>query len=166
MLTDTKINKAIELLKNNQIVILPTDTIYGLSAIYSLENQIKINQVKKADINKPLIVLISSLDQLDKLDILDLTDKNFLLNTDPTTVIFKTTSSSIAIRLVKRNDIKQIINNTGPIISTSVNIHGFDPLTNKKDLISFNKNIEVFFDEELNNNPSKIYSSILKKYLR
>ncbi|CBW53864.1 Conserved hypothetical protein [Mycoplasma mycoides subsp. capri LC str. 95010] len=166
MLTDIKINKAVELLKNNQIIILPTDTIYGLSAIYSLENQIRVNQVKNADITKPLIVLISSLDQLNDLEITDLTDKDYLLNDEPTTVIFKTKSSSIAIRLVKREDVKQIINKTGPIISTSVNLHNFKPLIKENDLINFNKNIEVFFDTQLNNKPSKIYSSIIKKYLR
>ncbi|QVK08652.1 L-threonylcarbamoyladenylate synthase [Mycoplasma mycoides] len=166
MLTDIKINKAIELLKNNQIIILPTDTIYGLSAIYSLENQIRVNQVKNADITKPLIILISNLDQLNDLEITDLTDKDYLLNDEPTTVIFKTKSSSIAIRLVKREDIKQIINKTGPIISTSVNSHNFKPLIKENDLINFNKKIEVFFDTQLNNKPSKIYSSIIKKYLR
>ncbi|UKS53811.1 translation factor [Mycoplasma feriruminatoris] len=166
MLTDIKINKAIELLKNNQIIILPTDTIYGLSAVYSLENQIRVNQVKNADITKPLIVLISSLDQLDNLDITDLSDKDYLLNDEPTTVIFKTKSSSMGIRLVKRDDIKKIINTVGPIISTSVNLHNNKHLTKEVDLINFNQNIEVFFDNELNNKPSKIYSSILKKYLR
>ncbi|AJM72180.1 L-threonylcarbamoyladenylate synthase [Mycoplasma yeatsii] len=166
MLKSHEENKAIELLKQNKIIILPTDTIYGLSAVYSLENEREINRIKKADLNKRLIILISNLDQLKDLDIVDQTDKELLLSNDPTTVIFKTKDSSIAVRLVKRQDIKNIINKVGPIISTSVNFHKSEPLKTKIDLENFNKDIVVFFDEQLNGLPSRIYDSINKKYIR
>ncbi|EOA07179.1 Hypothetical protein MYEA_4420 [Mycoplasma yeatsii 13926] len=166
MLKNHEENKAIELLKQNKIIILPTDTIYGLSAVYSLENERQINKIKKADLNKRLIILISSLDQLKDLDIVDQTDKELLLSDQPTTVIFKTKDSSVAVRLVKRQDIKNIINTVGPIISTSVNFHKFEPLKTKIDLENFNKDIVVFFDKELNGSASRIYDSINKKYIR
>ncbi|UWD34981.1 Sua5/YciO/YrdC/YwlC family protein [Mycoplasma cottewii] len=166
MLKNHEENKAIELLKQNKIIILPTDTIYGLSAVYSLENEKQINKIKKADLNKRLIILISSLDQLKDLDVIDQTDKELLLSDQPTTVIFKTKDSSVAVRLVKRQDIKNIINTVGPIISTSVNFHKSEPLKTKIDLENFNKDIVVFFDKELNASPSRIYDSINKKYIR
>ncbi|MDQ0567637.1 L-threonylcarbamoyladenylate synthase [Mycoplasma yeatsii] len=166
MLKNHEENKAIELLKQNKIIILPTDTIYGLSAVYTLENEREINRVKKADLNKRLIILISNLEQLKDLDVFDQTDKELLLSNDPTTVIFKTKDSSVAVRLVKRQDIKNIINKVGPIISTSVNFHKSEPLKTKMDLENFNKDIVVFFDEQLNGSASRIYDSINKKYIR
>ncbi|AGJ90505.1 L-threonylcarbamoyladenylate synthase [Mycoplasma putrefaciens] len=167
MLKKHEESKAIELLKQNKIIILPTDTIYGLSAIYSLENEQKINLIKNADINKKLIILISSLDQLNDLKIIDDHDKNYLVLDQPTTVIFATSNNlTIAVRLVKRADIKNIINQVGPIISTSVNLHGSEPLKKYQDLKEFNKKITLFFDTELNASPSKIYDSINKKYIR
>lgn len=58
--------KAEKFLKNDGVVVLPTDTLYGLVAsVYSKKAIEKIYKIKERDKSKALIVLISSLKDLD-----------------------------------------------------------------------------------------------------
>ena len=58
--------KAENILKNDGVVVLPTDTLYGLVAsVYSKKAVEKIFKIKERDKSKALIVLISSLKDLD-----------------------------------------------------------------------------------------------------
>ncbi|ASZ09402.1 translation factor [Mesoplasma chauliocola] len=170
MLKKEIINECIEDIKANKIVIIPTDTIYGLSAKISKDNEIKINQIKNIKHEKPLITLVSNFQQLKKLQIKKISkeDKKILLDSR-TTVIFETSLEfkTIAVRFVKRKDIKKIINKTGPIFSTSVNKHGLKPINKEEELKNFDQNIKLFFDiEPTDLNPSKIYNSLTKKWIR
>lgn len=57
--------KAIELLKNGEVVAIPTETVYGLAADASNEQAIaKIYTTKERPANNPLIVHIASADQV------------------------------------------------------------------------------------------------------
>ncbi|ATZ21163.1 L-threonylcarbamoyladenylate synthase [Mesoplasma coleopterae] len=168
MLSKDQIFKASEQLKKNEVIILPTDTIYGLSAAWNKKNEIKINEIKNANLKKPLIVLISDINQL---DILNIEKNEFceLLFEKLTTVIFKTVNGleNIAVRLIVREDIKSILDSTGPIFSTSVNKHGDEPINSKEELENFNKDVKVYFDQEvLNAKPSKIFNSVTKVWVR
>lgn len=168
MLNKVEISNAISDLNENQIIILPTDTIYGLSALLNKANEIKINELKNAVDNKPLIVLISNINQLHKLNIIE-SEATELLFEKSTTVIFKVNNSleTIAVRLIKRLDIKLIIDNVGPIFSTSVNKHGEKPLNKKEELLNFNNSLNVYFDQDIiSAAPSKIYDSITKQWIR
>ncbi|WP_338969670.1 L-threonylcarbamoyladenylate synthase [Spiroplasma endosymbiont of Labia minor] len=163
MMTQEQINIAIKQLKNNELIILPTDTIYGISAIFTDKNKIKINNLKKSDLNKPLIILVSSL--IDAKKIIDLNDLiiDKLTSSKPTTVIAKAkhTSENIGIRIVNRNDIKKIIKEVGPIFSTSVNVSGNHFLFEEIDLNNFSSEIKnVFWVGNLDRNPSQIYEII------
>lgn len=169
MLKKQQINMAIEKLKNNEIIILPTDTVYGFSAISSDKNAAKINSLKKAPLDKPLIVLVSNLEQLE--GIIDL-DKNLLEIFDckePTTVItkLKNSNKTIAFRLITRVDLKEIIDSVGPIFSTSVNFHGEKIITDKNKI---KKIFSVDFfnsdDECLDKKPSRIYVYTSNKWIR
>lgn len=165
MLKPIEIKQAIAKLENNEIIILPTDTIYGLSAQFNFENKIKINQLKSADLAKPLILLISNLEQVNGLAILN--DKTIkLLNSELPITVIVPGIESLAIRLVKRNDLKEIIDIVGPIYSTSVNFHGQKPLMEKVDLEQFDSTIQVFWDQPLNSNPSKIFDAIKGEWVR
>ncbi|ATQ35809.1 tRNA threonylcarbamoyladenosine biosynthesis protein [Mesoplasma entomophilum] len=168
MLSKDQIFRASQQLKKNEVIILPTDTIYGLSAAWNIKNEIKINEIKKANLEKPLIVLISDINQLDILNI----QKNEyceLLFEKSTTVIFKTVNGSenIGVRLIVREDIKAILDLIGPIFSTSVNKHGDKPINSKEELENFNKNIKVYFDQEISNTKaSRIFNSVTKVWVR
>lgn len=61
----TLINKAVETIKNDGLVIMPTETVYGLAAnALSSSAVAKIFAAKQRPANNPLIVHLHSLDQL------------------------------------------------------------------------------------------------------
>jgi L-threonylcarbamoyladenylate synthase len=61
------ISKAIELLNKEDVVAIPTETVYGLAGnIYSEKAIRKIFEVKQRPLFNPLIVHIPSIDQLEK----------------------------------------------------------------------------------------------------
>ena len=67
MISDN-IDKAVEILNNNDLVAIPTETVYGLAGnIYSEEAISKIFEIKNRPFFNPLIVHIHSIKQLDEL---------------------------------------------------------------------------------------------------
>jgi len=88
-LNKEKMTQAINLLKENKIIILPTDTIYGLSALVNNKNMVKINKLKNSELFKPLIILVADFNQANLFIDIDQEIKEILLDEEPTTVIFK-----------------------------------------------------------------------------
>ena len=131
-----------ELLIEGKIVILPTGTIYGLSAKYDDRDSIdKIHNIKRRKKNQPFIILISRLDDLKKLasginPMARKIIKKFwdIKDPKPLTMIFKKNralesfitggSPNIAIRLADTGFLREIIKICGPIISTSATVSG------------------------------------------
>lgn len=61
------INKAVDLLKNGDVVVFPTDTIYGIGASIAKESGVKkIFEVKSRSPDKPLIIYVASFEQLEQ----------------------------------------------------------------------------------------------------
>ncbi|MBC6421178.1 MAG: threonylcarbamoyl-AMP synthase [Hormoscilla sp. SP12CHS1] len=59
------VSKAVELLKNDDVVVFPTDTIYGIGASIARESGVKkIFEVKSRSPHKPLIIYVASFEQL------------------------------------------------------------------------------------------------------
>ncbi|WP_339033915.1 Sua5/YciO/YrdC/YwlC family protein [Spiroplasma endosymbiont of Cantharis rufa] len=167
MLSNKNIELAINLLNKNEIVILPTDTIYGISALYSEENEKKINLIKKSSSSKKLIILFSRFSQLKKIVKVDKTFKKNTKEKLPITQIINSKFGPMAFRKVKRKDLKKIINRVGPIFSTSVNYSGNKFLTKREEFELFNIQIsDIFWDGELNSKPSKIINLATNKVIR
>lgn len=62
--------KAIEILKNKGICVIPTDTIYGILGLALDEKVVeKIYKIRKRKPNKPMIILISSVEDLKKFNL-------------------------------------------------------------------------------------------------
>jgi len=163
----------VEKLKNNEILILPTDTIYGLSMKVQGNQPIVLNSLKKADWEKPIIILIPNLKSMKHL--IDFSQapegvKYLKDKTAPTTVVFKSKQNpneTIAVRICKRKDIKKVLKKSGPIYSTSVNFAGEPPLTKKPELTKFlGKPKNVYWVGPLNSKPSKIYDAINHIWIR
>ncbi len=59
------VSKAVELLKKGDVVVFPTDTIYGIGASIARESGFKkIFEVKSRSPQKPLIIYVASFEQL------------------------------------------------------------------------------------------------------
>jgi len=151
-----------------QILVLPTDTIYGLSCLADSVRPIKkIYRLKKRDVKKPLSVLVSSLKMAKKYVAISKKQLEFLKkiwakDQEPTTVILKHLkklpreltrgSDGLAIRLPKNKILIKIIKKVDcPLVSTSLNLSG------EKDIKNFSK-LSKYFPQK-NNRPDLVIES-------
>ena len=155
-----------------KIICFPTDTIYGVGALYDDEVAIdKIYQMKKRKIDKPLAILTPTSD-IDKYveniseEAQNLIDKFW---PGPLTLIFKKSSiisesltrglSTIAFRMPNSQIALTILNQFGPMATTSVNISGSKELNTITDITaSFSDYLDyLIIDKEvLTLSPSKV----------
>lgn len=128
-----------------KVMVLPTDTITGLSA--RADNRRAINKIfalKKRAEHKPLLVLVSSLRMLKKYCFVntkqELALKKIWSQARPTSVLLKhksllannltTKSPYLAARLPKSIFLRKIVRSVGvPLVSTSFNLSGQPPMS-------------------------------------
>lgn len=167
------IDKIAKEIKKGNLVIIPTDTVYGISADMTNENAInKVYICKQREKNKPLILLVSNKEMLKKYtknltslekEIIQkyLPGKLTILLPKNDNVSAKITAGSnlVGIRMPDNNELIQIIEKVGsPIISTSANISGEKTITNPKEIDKeLLKYISYVEDAgTINNEPSSI----------
>jgi L-threonylcarbamoyladenylate synthase len=138
--TDSFDEHIIDLLKGGAVGFMPSDTIYGLSCrALNREAVEKLHKVKDRDEHRPFIVLISDIKMLDLLSInqeeINLAKKYW---PGALTIICKVQAAppwltlhtdSLAIRLPDHVHLRKLIDKTGPLISTSANKQGMEPIT-------------------------------------
>ena len=166
-----RLNNIIDILKNDGIGVMPTDTIYGIvGSAYSKEAVRKIYKVKNRDKSKPLIVLISSISELNKFGI----NKDFPILKEvwpgKVSVILPCVSSkfkylhrgtkSIAFRFPVKKSLLEIIKATGPLVAPSANPESLKPAENITQAKKYFQNNVDFY---LSGEKSKSKSSTLIK---
>jgi L-threonylcarbamoyladenylate synthase len=134
------INKAVHALKKGQTLIYPTDTIYGLGCDASNYEAVeKINEIKKRDPAKSLIVLVDSFNMLESVidEVPDMAWEVLKANQKPLTIIYDrpknvaenviAADGSLAVRVTNDPLCRAMIKKLRkPIVSTSANLSG-DP---------------------------------------
>ncbi|MGV8945988.1 MAG: L-threonylcarbamoyladenylate synthase [Lutibacter sp.] len=133
-----EIQNALEVLKKQQIILYPTDTVWGIGCDATSEEAVaKVFEIKQRSESKSLVILVDSLEMLKKyipkvsILVLGLLKKT----SNPTTIIYcnpiglaknlVATDNTVAIRIVQHEFCKQLISAFGkPIVSTSANISG------------------------------------------
>ena len=155
-------------LNNGDVIIFPTDTVYGIGArIDDLEALEKIYEIKKRPKEKRLAVLCSSIKDID--DIVYLTDDASKLISHfmpgALTVILKSKEhvrndfifDTVAVRIPNHELALRILGENGAMATTSVNISGSKPLNDYVDIVrEFNN--EVLYIYPNTEIPSKISS--------
>lgn len=124
------------ILRDGKVVLLPADTIYGLHAI-ALDQQAveRIGEIKGRDETKPFIVLASSMEQLEQLGIAAERDVLQALRSlwpAPLTAILPLRqpiaasrgANTLAVRIPALDWLRELIEWTGPLVSTSANRSG------------------------------------------
>ena len=135
LISDPKtIGKAAEVLNNAGIVVFPTETVYGVGALFSKEKAIeKIYLAKGRPHSKPLLIHISSLKHLDLAK--DVPQVAFDLIEHfwpgPLSIILKasdflpkalmTEDGTIGFRMPSNDFFKNLADMVGPIAATSAN---------------------------------------------
>lgn len=134
----SEIESAITSLNSEEVILYPTDTVWGLGCDATNEDAVKkIYALKSRAESKSLVILVSSLAML-KRYIKNIPEKALELlkdNSKPTTIIYQNpiglarntiaSDNSIAIRIPKHDFCVQLIETfKRPIVSTSANISG------------------------------------------
>src|SRR3989338_6697138 len=143
------VDRAVEVLGNGGVVVVPTDTVYGLAADAGNEEAVKkIFEIKGRAEDKKLPVFVSSFEMLGQNSVLTSepsSDResgwilNFLKKAWPgkITCVLKTKGGgTIAVRMPNRELVLSIIEKFGgPITGTSANVAGKPEHTKINELI-------------------------------
>lgn len=170
-MSNFNLTSVISALNKGEVIVYPTDTLYGLGAdIYNDSAVKKIYLYKKRSFNKPLSIAVSSVEDLKTVAYVDdriirvaetflpgkltliLKKKNIISD------ILTSGRNDVAVRIPDNNIALKILSVFGPVTCTSANIHGI-PTPNKiKDIkIQFKDKINIYIDVgELKNKPSTI----------
>lgn len=145
------VNKNIKLSKDDlkgKIIAFPTDTVFGVGALLDDEIAIeKIFELKHRDYSKPLAILAASIDDIFPYvkdvsnEVIELMKKYWpgaltIIFNKQENVSSKITSgfNTIAFRIPNCDISLNILKQTGPLATTSVNISGEKPLTNYQEI--------------------------------
>ena len=172
-----------EALKNQKIVIIPTDTVYGFSGIvdsamtasgddasHMSSTDAEIRRIKGREAYKPFIQLIAAPEDIKHITDDQIPDELFSLWPGALTIIVNDKRGSaadgsratVAVRCPGDAWLREVIRETGaPIYSTSVNRSGKPVLTDISDIVAeFGNEVELIIDDGDKRNalPSTIVS--------
>jgi len=155
-------------LNQDKLCIIPTDTLYGFSGnAFSVQAiQAVENQKKRTD--NPFILLFPNLDSATVYAEIPNAVREYFLRTmqEPTTFLVKKKHtfprtffpqfSEIALRIPQSKVLQEFLSfHKTPIFSTSVNISGFPPYTQKNEIQqAFKNQDDIMFAEEQAELPS------------
>lgn len=147
-------------LNEGSVVIFPTDTVYGLACrLYDNLGVNRILKIKNRPKSKHLAILCDTLVTVNDLAILD--ERALKLAHDfwpgPLTLILqsskshfkKTGEKTIGIRIPDHNGAITLIKQNGPLVTTSVNLSGEEPLTDIDEIKThFSELVDYIYHEE------------------
>ena len=158
---------AIKSVKNGQVAVIPTDTLYGTVARVQDSTAVeRIYQLKQRDLTKPLIVLIANHEQLRAF----CSDETMLQRTDaywpgPVSIILPVDNpeawqhihrgtQQIAFRIPDDSQLRQFLRDTGPVVAPSANPQGEPPATTVAQARRyFGNEVAAYWDRGERNNP-------------
>lgn len=175
-------SRAKEILSSGGVIVYPTETLYGLGVNPFDENAIhKVFNIKKRPLNLPISVAVSNIEMITKVAELNNESMNICKRflPGPFTLILKkkpiipnlltSNKETIGVRVPDQNFTLNLIQEFGPITSTSANIHGYDLPTNieiaKKQLGEY-VNLYIDRGESKYKSPSTIIDVENRKILR
>lgn len=151
----------INILKTGGVGVIPTDTSYGLIGLASNKGTVeRIYQLKGRAPQKPLIILISSLDDLNLFNIyLESWQQKFLKKAwpNPLSIIFNCDfpeleylhrgTKTLAFRLPKSKTLRDLIRATKPLVAPSANPEGLPTAKNINEAKQyFGDRVEFYID--------------------
>lgn len=170
------LNKAVETLKNGNIILYPTDTIWGIGCdATNVEAIKKIFDIKKREKSQSFIILVENDKRLqDLVDVPEMAWEIMDLSEKPVTIIYEAAKNlpsellaedgSIGIRVVKNDFCKKLITKlNAPLVSTSANLSGFKTPAKFSDISDDIKNAVDYTVEDPEDKISEFLgSSIIK----
>ena len=153
------INKVID---DNELIIFPTDTVYGLGAkAYDSAAQERIMELKMRDCSKRFAILCANLEQIEELAIVSEDAKKIINKFLPggLTLILEARNKNIhnyaidntvAVRIPKHPLALKLLLENGPLATTSVNLSGQKPMNNYDEINEvFKGKVDYIFSDSL-----------------
>ncbi|NLI94856.1 MAG: threonylcarbamoyl-AMP synthase [Erysipelotrichaceae bacterium] len=172
ILEQSQIKETANLLKQGEIVAFPTETVFGLGAIYSSKQAYdKLAEIKKRPKGQLFTVMVASRDDVENYAVMTplieaITEK-FLIG--PLTIIvpaksdvpswIKGEKEEIGIRISSMKYVRDLIKEVGqPLLVPSANITGTKPAVNAKEAYDMFNNVisGVVKGESVSRTPSTI----------
>jgi L-threonylcarbamoyladenylate synthase len=151
---------------------MPTDTIYGILTSALLPNSVeRVYEIREREKSKPCIILISDFKDLEKFgieiseyqkeEILKEKDRalTFILDCNNESLFYlHRGNNSLAFRIPKDENLRNLIKETGPLLAPSANKAGEKPSLNIKEAKEyFGDLVDLYIDgDEIVALPSKI----------
>lgn len=159
------IDDAVDILNDDGIIIVPTDTVYGLAIKSSSEvAKNKIYSIKKRECNKRLPIVVDTYERL--MEVCDV-DKEILKKIQPfypgkLTLLLnkKNSNETIAVRMINNEIINKIIEKLDcPLYLTSANVSNNETSDDIMEIIEeFDGMVDMVI---MGNKTSKTYSTIV-----
>jgi L-threonylcarbamoyladenylate synthase len=139
-----EIAEAVKILNSGGLVVMPTDTIYGVHCVALEKKSVEhVYSVRRRDAGKPCIILISQIDQIEFFGIgVFPRTRNFFKKVWPgkASIIIPVSRKkqeefkflhrgigSLGFRMPNLDWLRKVIDQTGPLLSTSANLQGMPP---------------------------------------
>lgn len=144
--SDSQLDEIAALLRGRGVILLPTDTIYGLHALAGDVAAVeRVCDIKGREDTKPFVVIASSLAQLSELPIeISQADRETLASIWPApltailplrvAIAASRGAPSLALRVPALDWLRDLAARTGPLISTSANRSGEPPVASPAQL--------------------------------
>ena len=158
-------------LNNKDVIIFPTDTVYGIGArVGDVEALEKVYNIKKRPKDKRLAVLCASLSDIESIAILDDKARKLIDKYMPgaLTIILKSKEEirndfifeTVGVRIPNHELALRILRENGPMATSSVNVSGSEPLNDYVEIVK-NFASEVLYVYPNADIASKVSSTII-----
>mgnify|MGYP000033822364 CR=1 FL=1 len=162
-------------LKESDIIVLPTDTVYGIGCkMQATSTLARLFEIKKRPIEKAIPVLVSSVEQASQFACFTNAELKLANRFWPgaLTLILKTKKEflallgeTVAVRMPRHKETLEIIRVNGPLRVTSCNISGEKPLTRSVEIkTTFKDKVQHYVFDENEASFSNLPSTIVKLF--
>lgn len=161
----------VQVLKQNGVVVMPTDTLYGIVGRAQNKNVVeRIYKIRKRASEKPCLILIGEIGELEKFSIV-LTEsqrKRVEEYREPTSFIVDCPeealaylhrgTQTLAFRLPAPQSLRDLLLKVGPLIAPSANPEGLPPAQTIREAKEYFKNLVGLYVDGgmISGKPSKI----------
>jgi len=123
--------RAAQLIRSGGVVAFPTDTVYGLGAAADDEvARRRIYHLKGRPVGLPLILMVAAESQLEGWVHVDSRAEGLMRRWWPgplTLILHAVGGGTLGVRIPKHKAALGLLSASGPLMTTSANLHGMDP---------------------------------------
>ncbi len=123
--------RAAQLVRRGAVVAFPTDTVYGLGA--SADDEVarrRIYQIKGRPVGLPLILMVAAESELEGYVHVDSRAEAMMHKWWPgplTLILHAKGGGTLGVRIPRHKIALDLLRHTGPLMTTSANLHGREP---------------------------------------